>query len=141
MNYRLYRRITVIVILMSFLRTFPVYGEPPITQTPNSSENGTRLYSDSEIDLLIEDLSGAAKEAIEAAAAEAAKAASLASLEREASLVQAQALAIRESSLLQEENGALRKSRVKTAVITGVICFFSGLTIGAGGMAILQGVR
>jgi hypothetical protein len=37
----------------------------------NSSESGTRLYSGSEIDRLIEDLTGAAHEAIERAASPA----------------------------------------------------------------------
>jgi hypothetical protein len=86
------------------------------------------------VDTLIDDISEAAKEAIEQAAAEAAKAAALASLEREAA-------AIREAQRLQGENSRLRQSRVKTAVVTGVICFFGGLAIGAGGIALLQGVR
>jgi vacuolar-type H+-ATPase subunit D/Vma8 len=86
------------------------------------------------VDTLIDDLSEAAKEAIEQAAAEAAKAATLASLEREAA-------AIREAQRLQSENSRLKQSRVKIAVITGVVCFFGGLAIGAGGIAILQGVR
>jgi hypothetical protein len=49
------------------------------------------------VDTLIEDLTGAAHEAIEQAAAEAAKVAALASLEREAT-------AIREAQHLQREN-------------------------------------
>jgi hypothetical protein len=86
------------------------------------------------LDLLIEDLTGAAHEAIEQAAAEAARAATLAALERESA-------AIREAQRLQGENSRLRQSRVKTAIITGVICFFGGLAIGVGGIVILQGVR
>jgi hypothetical protein len=86
------------------------------------------------VDTLIEDLTGAAHEAIEQAAAEAARAAALASLEREAA-------AIREAQRLQGENSHLKQSRVKTAVVTGLICFFSGLAAGAGGIAILQGAR
>jgi hypothetical protein len=93
-----------------------------------------RRYSEYEVDTLIEDLTGAAHEAIEQAAAEAARAAALASLDREAA-------AIREAQRLQGENSRLKKSRVKTAVITGVVCFFGGLAVGAGGIAILQGVR
>jgi hypothetical protein len=93
-----------------------------------------RLYSDSEIDVLIEDLSEAAEEAIERAAGEAARAAALVSLEREAA-------AIREAARLREENSSLKHGKVKTAVVTGVICFFGGLAIGAGGIAIIQGVR
>jgi hypothetical protein len=82
--------------------------------------------------LLIEDLTGAAHEAIERAAAEAARAAALAALEREAD-------AIREAQRIQGENSRLKQSRVKTAVVTGVICFFGGLAIGAGTTAIFTG--
>jgi hypothetical protein len=133
MKYRPCRRILTIVLLMSFWR-IPVYGEPPTAQTLNSEESGMRQYSELEVDTLIEDLTGAAREAIEQAAAEAARAAALASLEREAA-------AIREAQRLQGENSRLKQSRVKTAVVTGGICFFGGLAIGAGGIAILQGVR
>jgi hypothetical protein len=84
--------------------------------------------------LLIEDLTGAAHEAIEKAAAEAARAAALASLDREMA-------AMAEAQRLHSENNRLKQSRVKTAVVTGVVCFFGGLAIGAGGIAILQGVR
>jgi hypothetical protein len=133
MKYELCRRILTIVLLMSFWK-IPVYGEPQTTQTRNSGESGMRRYSASEVDTLIEDLTGAAHEAIEQAAAEAAKAAALASLERESA-------AIREAQYLQGENSRLRQSRVKTAVVTGVICFFGGLAFGAGGIAIIQGGR
>jgi hypothetical protein len=84
------------------------------------------------VDTLIEDLTGAAHEAIEQAAAEAARAAALASLERET-------VAIREAQQLQRENSRLKQSRVKTAIVTGLICFFGGLAIGAGTTAILAG--
>jgi hypothetical protein len=84
------------------------------------------------VDTLIEDLTGAAHEAIEQAAAEAAKAAALASLDREMA-------ALSEAQRLHSENNRLRQSRVKTAVVTGVICFFGGLAIGAGTTAILTG--
>jgi hypothetical protein len=56
--------------------------------------------------LLIEDLTGAAHEAIEQAAAEAARAAALASLEREAA-------AIREADRLQGENSRLKAKQGK----------------------------
>jgi hypothetical protein len=133
MKYRLCKRILAIVLLMSFWK-IPVYGEPPTTRTLNSAESGMKRYSELEVDTLIEDLTGAAHEAIEQAAAEAARAAALASLEREAA-------AMREAQRLQGENSRLKKSRVKTAIVTGVICFFGGLAVGAGGIAILQGVR
>jgi uncharacterized protein len=89
--------------------------------------------------LLIEELTGAAHEAIEKAAAEAAKAAALASLDREMSLLQSKALAMAEAQRLQSENSQLKKSRVKTAVATGLICLLGGMA--AGGIAVLQGAR
>jgi hypothetical protein len=98
---------------------------------PNSEESGMRQYSELEVDTLIEDLTGAAHEAIEKVAAESAKAAALASLDREMA-------ALSEAQRLHSENNRLRQSRVKTAVVTGVICFFSGLAFGAGGVAILK---
>ncbi|MDR2434241.1 MAG: ABC transporter permease [Treponema sp.] len=131
MNYRLCRRILATVLLMSFWK-IPVFGEPPIAQTQNSGESGMKQYSELEVDTLIEDLTGAAHEAIEQAAAEAARAAALASLDREMA-------AMAEAQRLHSENSRLRESRVKTAVITGVVCFFGGLAIGAGTTAILAG--
>ena len=131
MKYRLCKKILAIVLLMSFWK-IPVFGEPQTTQTQNSEGSGTRQYSELEVDTLIEDLTGAAHEAIEQAAAEAARAAALTSLEREAA-------AIREAQRLQGENSRLKKSRVKTAIVTGVICFFGGLAVGAGGVLIIGG--
>ena len=96
------------------------------------------------MDLLIGDLSLAAKEAIEQAAAEAAKAATLAGLEREALLLQARAAALREAAYQQAE--ALRwqmeaelqiqavkdtkRAGVKNAFLTGSVCLFTGLAFG-----------
>ena len=139
MKYRLCKRILAIVLLMSFWK-IPVFGEPQTRPPMSSEESWTRRYSEyevdclAELDLLIEDLTGATHEAIEQAAAEAARAAALASLEREAA-------AIREAQRLQGENSQLKKSRAKAAVITGVVCFFCGLAVGAGGIVIAQGVR
>jgi hypothetical protein len=84
------------------------------------------------VDTLIEELTGAAENAIEQAAVEAARAATLASLEREAT-------AIRETARLHSENSRLKQSRVKTAVVTGLICFLGGMVTGS--VVILQGVR
>jgi hypothetical protein len=86
------------------------------------------------VDSLIEALSAAAEDAVEQAAALAARVAALASLEREVA-------AVREAQRLQGENRILKQSRVKRVVVTGVVCFFGGLAIGARGIAILQGVR
>jgi hypothetical protein len=98
------------------------------------SKNAEHFYTESEVDLLIEDLTVAADEAIERAAAEAARTAILASLDRELQ-------AARETRRLLEENGMLRKSRVKTAVITGAVCFFGGLAAGACGVMLIGGIR
>jgi hypothetical protein len=133
MKYRLCRKILTIVLLMSFWR-IPVFGEQQITPLTSSEESGMRQYSESEVDALIDELTGAAHEAIEQAAAEAAKAAALASLEREAA-------AIRKAQYLYTENSRLKQSRLKTAVVTGIVCFFGGLALGAGSVAILQGGR
>jgi hypothetical protein len=133
MKFRKCGRIIAVVILMGFWIP-PVYGEPPTAQPKNSTENGTRQYSEFEVDTLIEDLTGAAEEAIERAAAEAAKAAALAGIEREAT-------ALREAQQWEREYRDARSRGVKNAVITGVICFFSGLVIGAGGVLIIQGGR
>jgi hypothetical protein len=91
-----------------------------------------KRYSEFEVDTLIEDLSEAAKEAIDQAAGEAARAAALASLDREMA-------AMAEAQRLQSESSRLKQSRVKTAVVTGVVCFFGGLAIGAGTTAIFAG--
>jgi hypothetical protein len=112
-----------IVLLLSFWR-IPAYGGPPTTPPLTSSENGTRLFSEYEVDALIEDLTEAAAAAIEQAAAEAARATALASLEQEAA-------AVRNARQLQEENDRLRRGRIQAAVVTGVVCFFAGFAVGA----------
>jgi hypothetical protein len=91
-------------------------------------KNAEHFYTELEVDVLIEDLTAAAVEAIEQAAGEAARAAALASLEREAA-------AVREAQRLQGENSRLHQSRAKAALVSGVVCFF----IGAGTTALLMG--
>jgi hypothetical protein len=130
-KYGLCGKLLATVLLASFWK-IPVYGEPLITPPVNSEESGTRRYSEYEMDTLIEDLTRAAEESIESAAAEAARAATLASLEREAA-------AIREAARLHSENSGLKQSRVKTAVVTGLVCFLGGMVTGS--IVILQGVR
>ncbi|GHV93060.1 hypothetical protein AGMMS50268_35630 [Spirochaetia bacterium] len=98
------------------------------------SKNAEHFYTELEVDTLIEDLTEAAEEAIERAAAEAAKAAALAGIEREAA-------ALREAQRWERDYRDAKSRGVKNAVITGVICFFSGLVIGAGGVLIIQGGR
>jgi len=87
------------------------------------NESGTRLYSDLEVEILIDEVSQAAIEAIEKAAGEAAKAAMLASIEREAA-------AYREAQRWRLEAEIAKKTGIKTAVITGVICLLGGLAVG-----------
>ena len=130
-------RIMSTVTLMSFLMTFPVYGEPPTAPTPILNETETRYYSDSEIDLLIEDITVIAKEAIEKAAAEAAKAAAIASVEREAAAMreaaQQQAEALRwrlEAEANVQAITTAKMTGVRNAVITGLICLAGGLVVG-----------
>ena len=93
-------------------------------------ESETRLYSEYELIELIDELTEAAFEAIEQAAAEAARAATLASIEREMA-------ALQEAQKWRNEAAVLKRSKIRTAVIAGVICFISGFTTGS----ILFGVK
>ena len=95
--------------------------------------SGTRLYSDLEVDQLIDEISQAALEAIEQAAGEAAKAAVLASLEREAAALREAQRWRLEAEIRQETIKATKKAGTKNAVITGLICFLGGLAVGIGG--------
>ena len=108
------------------------------------SEEGTRFYSDSELELLIDELSVIAKEAIEKAAAESAKAATLAGLEREAAMLREVTLHRSDAQFwrLQAETNLLaisaaKKTGVKNAVIAGAVCLFSGLLFGVGGTLLM----
>jgi len=135
---KLCARITAVVILMSFLK-FPMYAEPLTEQQQNSSEGGTKFYSDLEVETLIDEISEAALEAIEQAAGEAAKAAVLSVIEREAA-----ALHEAEQWRIQAEINALavteaKKAGTKNAVITGLICLLCGLAVGVGGTLIIGG--
>jgi len=87
------------------------------------SENETRFYTDLEIDLLIDDLTAAALEAIEQAAGEAARAAFLQSLEREAA-------ALREAQQWRNEAEILKRAGIRNNVLIGVLCFLGGLAVG-----------
>jgi len=89
-----------------------------------------RLYSDSEIDLLLDELSLIAHEAIELAAGEAARAAILSMLEREAAALQeAERWQLEAQRNLQAANEA-RRAKVKNALIAGALCFFGGFAFG-----------
>jgi hypothetical protein len=82
-----------------------------------------KFWSDIEVNMLIDDISVAAYEAVEQATAEAAKAAILTSLEREAE-------AWRETQHWRLEAEKLKKAGIKNAVITGIICFAGGIIFG-----------
>ena len=107
--------------------------------------SGMRLYSDLEVDQLIDEVSQAALEAIEQAAGEAAKAAVIASLEREAAAMreaarqQADATRWRiEAEIRQETIKDVKKAGTKNAVITGLVCFLGGLAVGIGGTILMR---
>jgi hypothetical protein len=105
-----------------------------------------RLYSDSELDLLIDEISEAALEAIEKAAGEAAKAAVLSMVEREAAAVREAARQQAETRRWQVEAdlrlhaiSEAKKTGVKNAIIAGGICLLGGLALGVGGILIMGG--
>ena len=130
---RLCGMMLLIVILLNLLMPCRMYAEQPIQQPQILNESETRLYTNSEINELIDEVSQAAIEAIEKAAGEAAKAATLASLEREAAAYrEAQRWRI-EAEIRQEAIKATKKAGTKNAVITGLICFLGGLAVGIGG--------
>jgi hypothetical protein len=122
MKQKKFYRIIAIVMLLSFSTT-AAFGEQPTTALSNSGNGETKFYSEGEVQGIVDELSTAAEDAIERAAGEAAKAAVLASLEREAA-------AITLAQGWQGEYLAAKRKGVKTAVITGVICFFGGLASG-----------
>jgi len=97
------------------------------------SESGTRLYSDLEVNELINEISEAALEAIEQAAGEAAKAAVLASIEREAAALREAQRWRMEAEIRQQTIKATKKAGTKNAVIVGLVCFLGGLAVGIGG--------
>jgi L-lactate utilization protein LutC len=138
MRYRNCVKIIVVVILWSFLM-IPVFGEQPTAHGTATTEGSTKFYSDTEVRELIEELSEAAEEAIERAAGEAAKAAAVASLEREAVALAEAAHLQAEAIRWQKEYTTLKRAGFKTAVITGALCFFGGLAVGAGTVAIIGG--
>ena len=122
-------RIMSIVILLSFLK-YPVYGGQQTMQPMSLNEDGTRLYTDSEVDLLIDDLSAIALEAIEKAAAEAAKAAALAGVEREAAaLHEAHRWRLEAEANLQVIRQT-RRAGVRNAVVAGLVGLLGGLVTG-----------
>jgi len=131
--------ITAIVILLSFSKPFPMFAEPPTEPPPILTESETRLYSGSEVDLLIGEISVAAYEAIEQAAGEAARAAFLASVEREAAaLREAERWRLEAEANLLAIKAAKRKG-VKNTILGVAIGILGGLALGVGGVLIIGG--
>jgi hypothetical protein len=118
-----WKRIIAGVMLAIFCRSLG-FGEQSRMQLQNSGGSGTRLWSESEVGELIEEITAAAEEAIEKAAAEAARAAALASVEREAAAVAAMRKA--------------KKGKLKAALIAGGVCFFVGAAAGVAGTIIFR---
>jgi hypothetical protein len=106
-----------------------MYAEPLTEHAQNLNGSETRLYSDLEVELLIDEITEAALEAIEQAAGEAAKAAVLSVLEREAA-------ALREAE--QWKNKAeINALAVKDAKKQGVKNTIIGVLLGiVGGFAV-----
>jgi malate/lactate dehydrogenase len=116
-----------------------MYAEQQTEQQQNLTESEMKFWSDTEVDLLIDDISEAAYEAIETAAAEAARAAALAALEREAAAIREAQRWRLEAELRQQIITETKKAGVKNAVITGLACLLGGLFIGIGGTLIIGG--
>ena len=101
------------------------------------SEDETKRYSDSEIDLLIDDISEIAIDAIERATAEAARAAALAAVDREAAaLREAQRWRIEAENNLQGITQTKKAGR-KNTVIAALIGILGGFVVGVGGTLII----
>ena len=103
--------------------------------------NETKLYTDLEVDLLIDEISHAAYEAIEQAAGEAARAAALAALEREAVLSRELQRWKLEADLRQQTIAETKKAGRKNAIIAGLACLLGGLALGIGGTLYIGGTR
>ncbi len=136
-NYRYCGRIIAIVILMSFLMT-PLFGEQLTEQSEISSGSETIYFTDSEVESLIDDISVAAKEAIEQAGADAAKAAALAALKRQAELLQEKAEAMREAERWKIEAETIKVNSRKNVVIGVIAGLLSGLALGITGTILLS---
>jgi len=130
-------RIISIVILLSFLK-IPVFGEPLTGQPPTLNEEGTRHYTDLEIDLLIDEISEIAIEAIEQAAAEAARAAALAAVEREAAAFREAERWRLEAEFNFREIEAARRAGRKNTLIAVLIGILGGLAVGVGGTILMR---
>ena len=103
------------------------------------NEGVMRFYTDSEIDLLIDEISEIAKEAIEQAAAEAARASALASVEREAAILREAERWRIQAELNLREFEAARKTGRKNTLLAALIGVIGGLAFGVTGTLIIGG--
>ena len=97
-----------------------------------------RLYSDYEIDILIDEISEAAYEAIEQAAGEAAKAAILSMLEREAAALREMQRWRVEAQINHEAIQTAKSNGRKNTLIATLLGVLSGLVIGVGGTMLIK---
>jgi hypothetical protein len=117
--------------LILFLAS-PAFGTLSTGQGMSSDAAPGRYYSAEEMEALRE----GAETAIENAAAEAAKAEALAAAEREAALARLQRETAAEAEKWKAEYRRARSGKIKTAIITGLVCFAAG-AIGGGTAAII----
>ena len=97
-----------------------------------------RYYSDLEIELLIDEISEAALEAIEQAAGEAAKATALSMLEREAAALREAQRWRLQAEAYSLEITAVRSNGRKNTLIGVLIGILGGLAVGIGGTLIIS---
>jgi hypothetical protein len=116
-----------------------VFAEQLTELPPISTETLMRYYSDLEIELLIEEITQAAHEAIEQAASEAVKAALLTSLEREVAIMRE----VQRWRLEAEANylafNEVKRAGRKNTMLAALIGIVSGLVIGTAGTLIIGG--
>ena len=103
------------------------------------NEGEMRFWSDLEVELLIDEISDAALEAIEQAAGEAAKAAVLTMLEREAAALREAQRWRLESEILSQEITQTKRAGRKNTVMGVLIGIFGGLVVGVTGTLIIGG--
>ena len=139
LKYRKCGKIISIVILLSFLKPCPMSAQQQTEQPPSLNENETRYYSDLEIELLIDEISEAALEAIEQAAGEAARAAVLAILEREAAALRESQYWRMEAEINLQAIQAAKQAGRKNTLLAVLIGVFGGLAVGVGGTLIIGG--
>jgi hypothetical protein len=92
------------------------------------------------VELLIDDISAIAKEAIEQAGAEAARAAALASIERQAEILREKAAAMRDAERWQLETETARRNGRKNTFIGILAGVLGGLAVGITGTLIIGGM-